>query len=289
MVTLNITRDELAAGRMSAAHVERAVRALRTDGVVVLADVIDPDHVRVLRDKMLADVERFLARPDAPFNWNTGNVQQDPPPHPPYLFRDVMVNDIAIAAVKPILGPGMRSAFYSGNTATAGGAQRQPVHADVGQLWPDLEHPTPPYAYVVNVPTVDMGPDNGSTELWPGTHLDTTVSMQAGDIKVPADKLDARRRVAPPVQPLVRAGSVVIRDVRLWHAGMPNPSRQHRPMIALIYSVSWWPVEPLRFPKGTEPIFQHPDLTTVARFVDEEIDYVHQSHAYEYTSQTVPT
>ena len=43
MVTLNISREEVSSGRMSAEHVARAVRALRTDGFVVLADVIDLD------------------------------------------------------------------------------------------------------------------------------------------------------------------------------------------------------------------------------------------------------
>jgi ectoine hydroxylase-related dioxygenase (phytanoyl-CoA dioxygenase family) len=194
-----------------------------------------------------------------------------------------MANDMVIAVTKAILGAGMKQAFYSGNTATANSGQRQPVHADTGQLWPNLEVATPPYSFVVNVPVVDMGPENGSTELWPGTHLDTSVTIQHGDIKVPAEKLEARRRVAPPLQPTVRAGSAVIRDIRLWHAGMPNRSNQHRPMIALIHNVSWWPIEPLRFPKGTESIFEHPDLKTLAKFVDDEIDYVHQSHAYEYT------
>src|SRR6185312_16908566 len=102
-----------------------------------------------------------------PYNWNKGNVQQDPPPFPPYLFRDVLVNDLVIQVTKAILGKGVKSVFYSGNTAMPS-ESRQPVHADSGHLWPNLEVAHPPYQLVVNVPVVYMDARNGSTEIWPG-------------------------------------------------------------------------------------------------------------------------
>src|SRR3712207_6891852 len=55
---------------------------------------------------------------------------------------------------------GLKNAYYSGNTALPGG-ERQPVHPDVGQLWPGLEQATPPFGFVVNVPVVDMTEENG--------------------------------------------------------------------------------------------------------------------------------
>jgi ectoine hydroxylase-related dioxygenase (phytanoyl-CoA dioxygenase family) len=175
---------------------------------------------------MLSDLDQILARPNAPFNFNIGNVQQDPPPFPPYLFRDVLLNPLVIAVTRAILGSGLKNIMYSGNTALPGGT-RQPVHPDVGQLWPQLAHPTPPYALVVNIPVVDMDAHNGSTELWPGTHLDTTVSVHDGSVRISQDMLDRRRAVEPPLQPSVRCGSVVIRDIRMWHAGMPNHADHH--------------------------------------------------------------
>src|SRR5205085_5414804 len=108
----------------------------------------------------------ILKREDAPYNFNTGNLQQDPPPLPPYLFRDVLLNEQVIAVTKAMLGPGLKNSYYSGNTALPGG-KRQPVHPDAAQLWPNLACPTPPYGFVVNVPVVDVSPENGSTELWP--------------------------------------------------------------------------------------------------------------------------
>lgn len=283
MKAFEVTASEIQNHRLTPEHLEYATRAVREDGYVILLKLLDPAIVKILADKMIEDVEEILARKDAPFNWNRGNVQQDPPPIPPYLFRDVMANDIVISVTKSILGNGLKNAFYSGNNALPRSTNRQPVHADMGQLWPNLEVATPAYALVVNVLPVDVSPENGSTEIWPGTHTDTSVAIQDGDIKIEAEHLEAQRRKSPPIQYTAPAGSVVIRDMRMWHAGMPNHTDRARPMIAMIHYVSWWSaLEPLTFPKGTESIFEHPDLHTVANFVEGEIDYLHRNEAYEF-------
>jgi hypothetical protein len=108
--------------------------------------------------------------------------------------------------------------------------------------------------------------------------------VQQGDIKVPEAKLDAQRNICPPFQPSARAGSVIIRDMRLWHAGMPNLTDTPRPMIAMIHWVSWWnAAQPMVFPKGTESFFEHPDLVSVVEFVDGPIDYLSRHKAYDFS------
>ncbi|HLV80433.1 MAG TPA: hypothetical protein VKT32_09125, partial [Chthonomonadaceae bacterium] len=103
MIEIDIHPEEAGAGQISAAHLERARTALRQDGIVILKDVIDTAHLDVLRERMLADLQTILDRKDAPFQFNTGNVQQDPPPFPPYLFRDILVNPIVVSVTKSIL------------------------------------------------------------------------------------------------------------------------------------------------------------------------------------------
>jgi hypothetical protein len=282
MSEINFSQQEIQTGKISVEHLQEAVHALQEDGFVILNELIDLSHMAILRDKMLADVAQILQRDDVPFNFNRGNIQQDPPPFPPYLFKDVLLNDIIIDITRAILGPGLKNAFYSGNTALPKSTGRQPVHADMGQLWPNLAAAHPPYALVVNVLPVDVSPLNGSTEIWPGTHTDTAIVVQEGDIKVPETRLEAQRKVAPPFQYTAKAGSVVIRDIRLWHAGMPNPSAMPRPMIAMIHYVSWWTdLQPVPFPKGTEAFFEHPHLSTFARFVDGPIDYLKHNQAFD--------
>lgn len=282
---MDIVTVDATGGKLSAEALDTAVLAMKEDGVVVLKDAVHPDHIAILRDKMFEDLDRFMNRKNAPFNWNRGNVQQDPPPVEPYLFHDVLMNDAAIAVTHAILGDGVYNAFYSGNTAVRS-ESRQPVHADNGQLWPHLEHPHPPVSIVVNVATVDFSPENGSTEIWPGTHTDPTVTMQKGDIEVPLDHLEARRAVRPPLQPIASAGSLILRDIRLWHAGMPNRTDTPRPMIAMIHSVNWWPSGPLKFPATAKSFFEHPILHTRADFVEGDIDYISAPSAYAYQDET---
>ncbi len=281
MVEIVLTAAERESGQLTEASVQKAIRAIREEGFVVLKDAVAPEHVQILREQVLADVQDFVNRPDAPFNWVKGNVQQDPPPFPPFLFRDVLANEFVIQITHQIMGDGVFNSFYSGNTALPSG-ERQPVHADQGHLWPNLEVAHPPYALVINLPLVDMSSENGSTEIWPGSHLDTSIAVQSGDIKVSPEKLDAQRKVSPPIQPTVSAGSLLIRDMRLWHAGMPNHTEQPRPMLAMIHNVAWWPTGKFALHPEAESLLSHPVLRQHADYSSTDINYKAAGSAYEF-------
>jgi ectoine hydroxylase-related dioxygenase (phytanoyl-CoA dioxygenase family) len=97
---------------------------------------------------------------------------------------------------------------------------------------------------VINVPLVAMTPANGSTEIWLGTHNETTIADQEGahgdraSGRIKKDLLEARKEVRPPSQPSVKKGSIIVRDLRLWHGGKPNLSKEPRVMLAMSeYSV----------------------------------------------------
>lgn len=288
MITIDPTATERATGTLSPEHREAAVQALRTDGLVLLDEVVDPAHLDLLHERMVADAAALQARSDVPYNWNAGNLQQDPPPFPPYLFADVLLNPYVIAVTSALLGPGVKNVMYGGNTALPGD-QRQPVHADVGHLWPLEVMPVahPAAQLVVNVATVDVAPENGATELWPGTHHELGVGI-GDDIKITPELLARRRESAPPFQPTMRRGSMLIRDIRLWHAGMPNRTDEPRPMIAMIHTSAWLATgTPLAFPAGSERFFDHPVLSTAATFVDEPIDHIAAPHGFEYESEGV--
>ena len=96
MVEITPTKAEKDAGELTPGHLERARRAILDEGFVVLVGVVDKDHVAHIRDRMLDDVSKILERPDAPFNFNKGNLQQDPPPFHPYLYRDVLLLFFAV-------------------------------------------------------------------------------------------------------------------------------------------------------------------------------------------------
>ena len=281
MTEIAVSPEEIASQTLNTSHRAAAVAAILEDGFVVLKGVVNPAHLDIVHERMIADIHALVARPDAPFNWNTGNLQQDPPPMPPYLFADILLNPQAIAVTHALLGSGVKNMMYTGNTAMPS-EERQPVHADGGHLWPILDVAHPPARIIINISTVDVSPENASTEIWPGTHNDVTI-LKDRDIKLPADALEARRKSHTPLQPTLKRGDMLLRDSRLWHAGMPNRTLAPRPMIAMMHVTDWMETgHPLTFPVGTESFFEHPVLRTMATFTSEPIDYIRAPGAYEY-------
>jgi hypothetical protein len=71
---------------------------------------------------------------------------------------------------------------------------------------------------------------------------------------------------------------VLIRDIRLWHRGVPNPSAHPRPMIAMMHNVRWLQRgKPLQFNTGCEAAFDNSDLDPNVEFTDEPLDYLDDS------------
>lgn len=117
-----------------------------------------------------------------------------------------------------------------------------------------LTHPQCPFFVIANVPLCDFGPENGSTEFWLGSHTHTSGHDQsiatsestlanarliAGEPEtfVLPSVIEARRAIRPPTQPVCKKGDIMLRDLRTWHAGMPNESDDYRIMLALGYQV----------------------------------------------------
>ncbi|KAI3317514.1 hypothetical protein HD806DRAFT_367842 [Xylariaceae sp. AK1471] len=240
--------EEVQRKRLSERNLEIAVRGVHQDGLVIVEGVVPHEHLDHLNTKMVEDARLLQARgEDGPFNYNVGNLQQDAPPLAEYFYPSIFTNPIATQITSSVLGPRPKWTFSSGNTAMpplpGGSPQRQPVHADA-----DFVHPEHPFALVINVPLVDMTPHNGSTEVWLGTHTGTGgIEAQEG---IHGERASGRIKEdllakwvtthGPPIQPIIKKGSVVVRDLRLWHAGMPNMSEEVRVMLAMIHFASWY-------------------------------------------------
>lgn len=109
-----------------------------------------------------------------------------------------------------------------------------------------------------NTPICDFTIENGATEFWLGTHALTDetcqTEVQSADMQkdssgawkmklgapnapIRPEVVEARRKVRPPLQATVRKGDVVLRDMRTWHAGMPNETENDRIMLAQAWAV----------------------------------------------------
>lgn len=107
---------------------------------------------------------------------------------------------------------------------------------------------------IANVPLCSFNATTGSTEFWLGSHASTTgkdqviataettlanATLRVGDpvTYVLPEVIEKRRHIRPPIQPVCEKGDIMLRDVRTWHAGMPNESEDYRIMLALGYQV----------------------------------------------------
>jgi len=266
-------------GSLTDQNLELANRALHHDGLVVLEDVIAHSKLDFLNEKMVEDARYLQSLGDkGPYNYNKSNIQQDPPPSKTYFDREIFLNPIATQVTSSVLGPKPRLSFISGNSALpptpSTPPQSQPVHSDA-----DFAHPLSPFALVINVPLVTMTPENGSTELRLGTHSITSVDCQEGAHSERATGiikealLEGRRKERRPSQPIVKKGSIVIRDLRLWHAGKPNFTQEVRVMLAMIHFPSWYRnTMEVRFSEDVRPELEAygKDMKIQSKFVSEE-------------------
>jgi ectoine hydroxylase-related dioxygenase (phytanoyl-CoA dioxygenase family) len=106
----------------------------------------------------------------------------------------------------------------------------------------DRFHLTFPFAVVVNIYLVDVDENNGATEFWPGTHYmgirNLTKSHELEEPFIMESALEERRKMCPPLRPFVPKGSLVLRDLRIWHCGVPNIQTVPRIMLTLVCLLS---------------------------------------------------
>ena len=196
------------------------VQRLRTDGVVVLADPLPPAFVEELRHALEARLERYVATADP--NRGTRRHQMYLPFEPPFSDPALWADPLVLGVVEGVLGPDFECTYYGSDTPYPG-SDHQPVHQDGGPLFPGWEVDPPPYCVALNVPLVDVGDADGPLEWFPGPHR-------------PAAGAEPHRFTGP-------AGSLLLRDTRVWHRGSPNVGDRPRPMLALLYTRPWY-----RFP-----------------------------------------
>lgn len=220
---------------------------LHKDGILVLENAIESSHLETLNRQLAAEALEIAGDPSHHFNFGkqTRNMDQAPPPSRALMYQDVWCNGFAAAILAAVLGPRPVVHYANGNTALKAPPHgRQPVHSDC-----DFAHPAYfPFAYVVNVPLVDVSAQNGGTEVWVGSHhvsvLEAHTDRRDADceelLAIRPHLLEQRRSHSPPVQVTTKRGSLIIRDLRLWHAGMPNLTDQPRVMLAFVVSPAWW-------------------------------------------------
>jgi hypothetical protein len=281
IVSITLSEEELSTKTLTSHHLQAALEALHRDGILVLANAIPTSDLDVLNARMVPEAKQLYALSTTHHNFGqgTGNIQQDAVVDASYIFPSIIANPFATIITSHMLGPNPHLRFQSANTAFKA-TERQPVHVDVHFKFPPI-----PFGFCVNINLVDVSPENGSTELWPGSHLDTAWQAEAeksGSV-IPLEMVEKRREVKPPVQPTIPKGALIIRDLRLWHAGMPNQVDEPRVMLVSIHFPKWYRTEQkILLPESVKGKIQWGDLVPCVEYVPDGYDYLQGQHDHDF-------
>ncbi|GAA5854539.1 hypothetical protein JCM9279_000837 [Rhodotorula babjevae] len=246
---ISLSEEERLAGRWSRATLQRAMELLHRDGVLAVTGIVDPAHVAAIRDSMTTTARAVAASKDTgkitQFNQGVAtNFLMSPPlSDEALLFEDVYANRFVHELASAYLGPGIKVHLLTGNCAMPRTQERQAVHRDLPWIAPEA-----PFILNANMCLSPFSPHTGSTEVWCGTHTTSARCQLFPSADAPRPLCDvapplveARREVRPGAQVVAEAGTVLLRDLRTWHAGMPNYSDEWRIMTAIEYCASWYP------------------------------------------------
>lgn len=230
-------------GRSAAPAVVRRVRAaMDRDGVAVLEGLFP----RALLSRARAEVLR---------RHESGELR-----------ARGLVRDIAgrYTAVLPFRGPFLEPAFYANPRLRAvadamlgaswcfgsleaimalPGAVRQYQHVDAplrldrvvagrSEGYRGVPSDLPPYALALATPLCDVDEVNGPTAIWPGSHRDGLAARLPSEARI--------SRAYPRALMTGRFGFSYLYDYRTFHRGMPNDSREVRPLLMLVLTRSWF-------------------------------------------------
>jgi ectoine hydroxylase-related dioxygenase (phytanoyl-CoA dioxygenase family) len=227
---------------------ERAAELFHRDGFVAIRDALDPDQVARMRaaaNKAIlqlmeddADCSAGGGAGGLPHRYSFGGGSASR--H--MLHEDAWCELIDLETTTPILTAIFGSADYAvggagGDIAMPGAIEYQGLHSD--NMWSELPDPygsvtmrdVPVPVLTINFPMIDLTFENGPIRQIPGT--------QRSRSPIPSliDEPDWMKlsTVCP-----VPAGTALFRDIRAWHGGTPNLSRDVRAMPDVEYYAPWF-------------------------------------------------
>lgn len=231
---IRINQEHRQNSRLDLETIQIAAEQVRRNGYVVLASVLSEEQIQELRAAFDPLFEKYTE--EKGYNTGTARAQMFLPFTEPFCKDAIIANPMALSIIDEVLGSDCRCTYFASDTACPG-SDYQNVHSDLPPLFPELGVGLPPYSLVLNIPLVDVTEENGPLEIWPGgSHLDpdNTKHTDIAGETVSAAKFMHSEKVLMP------AGSMVIRDMRMWHRGTPNQSSAWRTNLAFIYNREWY-------------------------------------------------
>jgi hypothetical protein len=240
-------------GRYSESEIESFVRRVLNDGFCVLPEHIPRAKLEAWRVAFAPLLARHIEREGQLQNRGPGRFYVTLPFVAPFADPEIYEDEDVLGVVTRLVGEDAVMCQLATDTPLLG-SDYQEVHRDALPLFPETGLETPPFQLAVNFPLVDVTAEHGPFEVARATHM---VSKEEGIRRI--------ERGEASLEPLLmKAGDVMIRDVRGLHRGTPNRTDEPRPMVVVGYSRRWLfrPEVSIRIPRAT-----YEGLSERARFL----------------------
>lgn len=228
---MKVSKSERDSCLLSERNLKVGARNLKECGFVVIEDAICcswVDRARAACDRALKQCMDALT-PEEQEPLQRTNVPMVPPVCSPFWDAVAIENPLAVQVSEALIGRDFFCTYYNTNTQWPQSGQ-QHVHRDFEHLFVGHPVPLPISQIAVNIPLIDFTIENGATEVSPGSHLIVDDSPEDSEV------IDERAAQLSSVRTTVSVGSIILRDMRTWHRGMPNKSNDIRTMLAMVYS-----------------------------------------------------
>lgn len=228
---MKLTFEELESKELQPDTLRLCTDQIRMNGYIVLENVLPPSKIQPLHETFMKLFEQHFAVNKV--NNGPNRTMMYLPFAEPFIDPDIVAHPFVLAIMDELLGKDYVCRYMASDTPLPG-SDYQNVHADLGALFPESAITLPPALMVVNIPLVDFRTDNGPMEIWPGgTHLMPENANRPEFIQQMSAHMHSESVLMP-------AGSLLIRDLRMWHRGTPNQSDAARPNLAFIYARPWY-------------------------------------------------
>lgn len=214
--------------RYSAEEINAFAEQAKRDGHCILRNHFSKDTIQNWNEKFQPLLEEHIEREGHLKNRGAHRYYVTLPFEGMWADASIYENPDVLAICEKLVGPDMVMCQMATDTPLLG-SDYQDVHRDTPPLFPEWQKETPAFQLAVNFPLIDVTLENGPFEVIPGTHM---MNKEEGLAKWKSGELKLE-----PV--LLKAGDVMIRDVRALHRGTPNKTSNPRPMAVIGYSRKW--------------------------------------------------
>ncbi len=205
-----------------------ATKLYKHFGYLIIEDLFLDQYIDELHDSFVTSYSHYFADKVFDDSLKVGDkramvtVELDGP----FNSVEYYANPLIMPILARLLGRDL-ILFSMGAVVSLPGAQRQRTHRDHRALFDDdVDAMLPSFTVTVGVPLIEMNNETGTTRVYGRTH------RKNGDLS------DKDKNLG--INPVIRKGSCMLFDYRIFHEGTPNNSKNVRPLMYNIYSRPWF-------------------------------------------------